>query len=294
MLKERKKSTAGVQDLTYESHDGLSLHYVDYAGGSGLPVICLHGLTRNARDFRDLAPHLASSRRVICVDFRGRGLSQWDAQSDNYHAPVYVQDVLTLLNQIDLDRIIVIGTSLGGIVGTGLIQSNPNLVAGIVLNDIGPVIDPAGLARIGGHVGREPQWSGWQSAAAAFKERNSVVHPNFTDEQWLDFAEKSCRMTDEGVIVQDYDPAIAQAFGDGTADLELWPLFQTLEPVPALLLRGELSDLLSAETAEDMDRKLPKLDFVTVPNCGHVPTLMEAEALGAIDAFIAKVDDLET
>lgn len=279
---------------TYVSSDGLNLHYVDYAGPStAVPVVCLPGLTRNARDFDSLADHLSKSRRVLCLEFRGRGESQWDTDVSHYQAPQYVADALLLLQKEKLDRVIVVGTSLGGIVGTGIAMVNPALLAGIVLNDIGPVIDPAGLERIGGYLGHGAEWPTWEEAASKLKEVNAVVYPTFTDQDWLDYAKKTCRETEGGLITQDYDPALSQGFAsDSAANVELWGVFDALADVPALLLRGALSDLLSAETAQKMEVRLPKLDLVTIADRGHVPTLEEVDALSAIEAFVAEVDTL--
>jgi len=274
---------------TYTSDDGLALNFTKYDGAAGVPVLCLHGLSRNSRDFRDLSPHLATSRQVICPDFRGRGLSQWDSNTANYQPQIYVQDIVSLLRHTNTRRVIVVGTSLGGIVAAGLFQKSPEIIAGIVLNDIGPVIDPKGLERITSSIGRDPHWADWNAAAAALKAKDAVVYPDFTDDQWLDYAEKTCRINDQGVVVKDYDPAIAKAFEGSVTDLDLWPLFQCLEPLPLLLLRGELSDLLSAETANTMAAKLPNLELITIAGCGHVPTLSEPEALYAIDRFIAAI-----
>lgn len=287
-------STAG-RDWTYQSTDGLTLHYVDFpSNGGGVPVLCLHGMSRNTRDFSDLAAHLQTSRRVVCTDFRGRGLSDWDPDLSHYEAPIYVADVLTLMTQVGLDRVIVIGTSLGGIVGTGMVKLNSDLVAGIVLNDIGPIVDPAGLARIGSYIGKGALWSSWNEAAETVKEANAAIYPDFRDDDWLDFVHKTCRQKEDGTVVQDYDPAIAQGFADNrVSDLDLWPLFETLKSIPALLLRGALSDLLSVKTATEMTKRLPDLDLVTVANRGHVPTLNEPDTLSAIEAFVAKVDILE-
>lgn len=274
--------------------DGLTLHYVDYAGPStGVPVVCLPGLTRNARDFSALAAHLSQSRRVLCLEFRGRGESQWDTDVSHYQAPQYVADTLLLLQKEKLNRVIVVGTSLGGIVGTGIAMVNPALLAGIVLNDIGPVIDPAGLERIGGYLGHGAEWPTWEEAASKLKEVNAVVYPTFTDQDWLDYAKKTCRETEDGLITQDYDPALSQGFAsDSAANVELWEVFDALADVPALLLRGALSDLLSEETAQKMEARLPKLGLVTIADRGHVPTLEEADALSAIEAFVAEVDTL--
>lgn len=280
---------------SYMSPDGLSLHYVEYGEGDATPVMCLPGLSRNGRDFTELATSLCRRRSVYCLDFRGRGQSAWDPDPSRYQPPVYVGDVMTLFEVLNLNKVILIGTSLGGIVSAGLCQTIPHRIAGVILNDIGPVIDPAGLARIGQYVGTGTVWSNWDEAVESIRLINAPVYPDFTEDQWLAFARQTCKQNEDNSIVQDYDPAIAQAFGkDDAADLDLWPLFETLKSVPGLLIRGALSDLLSAETAEEMTVRLPKLELVTVPNRGHVPTLTEPSAAMAIEAFVARVDALQS
>ncbi len=159
----------------------------------------------------------------MCLEFRGRGESQWDTDVSHYQAPQYVADTLLLLQKEKLNRVIVVGTSLGGIVGTGIAMVNPALLAGMVLNDIGPVIDPAGLERIGGYLGHGAEWPTWEEAASKLKEVNAVVYPTFTDQDWLDYAKKTCRETEDGLITQDYDPALSQGFAsDSAANVELW------------------------------------------------------------------------
>ena len=281
---------------TFTSQDGLCLHYVEYAGpGSGTPVLCMPGLSRNARDFTGVAEHLSADRRVYCADFRGRGQSQWDPDPAHYQAPLYVVDMLTLLAQENIDRVLLIGTSLGGIVATGMVHANPTLVAGLVLNDIGPVIDPAGLARIGGYLGKSDLWSTWEEAAARLKVVNDTVYPDFSDSDWVRYAQKTCRRNQDGLIVQDYDPRLSEGFAaDSAATLDLWDLFEGLKQTPALLLRGELSDLLSQTTAEEMLVRLPNLSLKIIKNRGHVPTLDEPGARAAIEAFVARVDVQES
>lgn len=295
MPDDNTRSTSGEESLTYQSSDGLSLHYVSFPGPeSGTPVLCLPGLTRNVRDFRSLARLLSVHRRVICLEFRGRGQSQWDSDPSNYQAPQYVADTLALIEKEQLDRIIVVGTSLGGLVGTGLVQVKPGLVAGIVLNDIGPAIDSAGLERIGSYLGHAAEWQTWDAAAEKLKAVNAVVYPDFTDKDWLEYAQKTCRETADGKVTQDYDPALSQGFStDSAANVELWDLFDALSETPALLLRGALSDLLSQQTAKKMLSRLPQLELTTISNRGHVPTLDEPEAITAIEAFVSKVDNLE-
>jgi len=280
---------------TYRSADGLSLHYVDYDGSDeGIPALCLHGLSRNARDFSELAVRLSKTRRVLALDFRGRGDSQWDDNVVNYQPPTYVADVLTLLAHEELDRVIVVGTSLGGIVGVGLAQVQPERIAGIVLNDIGPVIDPEGLARIGRYVGVNATWRDWQEAAATLQSVNKVVYPDFSEEDWLTYAQNTCRQHEDGSVSQDYDPAIAQGFAESSeSNVDLWPVFEAIADIPALVLRGELSDLLSEQTVAAMMARWSKLEAVTVPNRGHVPTLNEPAAVSAIEAFVARVDTVD-
>ncbi len=283
------------EDRTYATSDNLTLHYVYYPGPTcSVPIICLPGLTRNARDFAVVAEHLSAQRRVFCVEFRGRGHSQWDADPSNYQAPVYVADTLGVMAQEKLDRVIVIGTSLGGIVGTGIAQVKPSALAGIVLNDIGPVIDPSGLTRIGSYLGHGDRWSNWDEAVATLKVVNAVIYPDFTDQDWLSYARKTCRENEDGLIAQDYDPAVSQGFAaDSAANVDLWPVFDALKDIPALLIRGALSDLLSAETADQMVARLPSLALSTIANRGHVPTLDEPAAVSAIEAFVAEVDTRE-
>ncbi|MEQ8734681.1 MAG: alpha/beta hydrolase [Rhodospirillaceae bacterium] len=281
---------------TFTSQDGLCLHYVEYSGPNhGLPVLCMPGLSRNARDFTSIAEHLSADRRVYCADFRGRGQSQWDPDPTNYQAPLYVIDMLTLLAQEKIDHVLLIGTSLGGIVGTGMVQANPTLVAGLILNDIGPVIDPRGLARIGGYLGKADLWSTWEEAASKLKAVNDVVYPDFSDADWVRYAQKTCRKNQDGLIVQDYDPRLSEGFAaDSAATLDLWSLFEGLKETPTLLLRGELSDLLSQATAQQMLNRLPNLSLEVIKNRGHVPTLDEPDSRAAIESFIAKVGSLDS
>lgn len=289
------KTNPGAEHRHYTTTDDLTLHYVFYPGPAGLtPVVCLPGLTRNVRDFSVLAAHLSSHRPVVCLEFRGRGHSQWDSDPSHYQVPVYVADTLGILAQEKLDRVIIIGTSLGGIVGTGIAQYKPTTVAGIVLNDIGPVIDPSGLKRIGGYLGHGDRWNTWQEVVTTLKAVNAVVYPDFTDEDWLSYAQKTCREKEDGSIAQDYDPALSQGFAtDSAANVDLWPVFDALRDIPALLIRGALSDLLSTETVAKMLERLPKLELTTIANRGHVPTLEEASAVSTIEAFVAKVDTLD-
>lgn len=295
MMQPKDQIFSQEESLTYSSRDGLLLHYIRHAGGNGTPVLCLHGLSRNARDFSNLGRLLSHERTVYCPDFRGRGQSQWDLISSRYEPATYVNDVMTLLNHCGLERVILVGTSLGGIVSAGLSSILKNRIAGVVLNDIGPKIDSLGLTRISQHVGKGLVWRNWDEAIASIRDINGALYSDFTDSEWRVFAQQTCRQNDDGTIVPDYDPAIARRFTENAAaELDLWPLFLALKPIPSLLIRGALSDLLSKETTAEMMHRLPLLDLLTVPNRGHVPTLMEPSAASAIEAFVAKVDALES
>lgn len=287
-------------DRYWTSADGLRLHARDYPPSSGearLPVICLHGLTRNARDFEDLAPHLAAQgRRVLAVDVRGRGGSAWDPVPARYVPPVYAGDVLALMDAAGIGRAAFVGTSMGGLITMVLAALRPNAVAGAVLNDIGPELAPEGLTRIGGYTGKGPAVADWASAADYARYTNGAVFPDYGPADWAAFARRLFTEKD-GVPVLDYDPAIAIAFKPPEGEPappppDLWPLFEGLAFTPdkaarpLLLSRGALSDLLAPATAAKMRDMAPHLAFAEVPHVGHAPMLDEPEALGAIDSWL--------
>jgi pimeloyl-ACP methyl ester carboxylesterase len=287
-------------DRFWTSADGLRLHGRDYAPAPGearLPVICLHGLTRNARDFEDLAPHLAAQgRRVLALDVRGRGESGWDPQPLRYQPPVYAGDVLALMDAAGIARACFIGTSMGGLITLAVAAMRPMAVAGAALNDIGPDIAPEGLARIGGYAGKAPAVADWADAAAYARFTNQAAFPGYGEAQWAAFARRLF-VEKDGRPVLDYDPAIAQVFKPPEGQPappapNLWPLFQGLAyfapqaPRPLLLIRGALSDLLAPGTAHQMQALAPHMAFAEVAKVGHAPMLDEPEALSAIDAWL--------
>jgi pimeloyl-ACP methyl ester carboxylesterase len=282
------------QTRSFRSSDGLTLSYRDYAGPPGVgpaPVLCLPGLTRNARDFESLALELARARRVISPDLRGRGRSAHDSNAANYHPGTYLRDVLELLAAADAPRVLAIGTSLGGLLTLLLAGANPVALAGAVLNDIGPVIEEAGLARIRGYVGKAGTMRTWQEAAAACRAANGAALPDLDDADWLAFAQRTCVATPDGDVRFDYDPQIAAplaASGAAPAVSDPWSLWAPLASVPTLVIRGAHSDILSAATLAEMQRRKPDLLAVTVPNRGHAPLLDEPLALAAIREFTAK------
>lgn len=279
------------QIATYESADGLELAFADYgAADAECVVICLPGLTRNSRDYVPLARHLADRFRVLTPDLRGRGHSSWDQNYLNYHPHTYANDVMRLIELVAARHLILIGTSLGGLVAALLANAGIGTLRGVVLNDIGPEIDPAGIARIAGYVGSTGPFFDWSAAIDVVRRNNEFALPNLSDARWRDVTLALCRERDDGQIEFDYDPAIGQAFREGAGGaIDLWQVFGALAGIPTLLLRGVHSDILSRITVEGMCRQLPRLQVVEVPERGHAPLLDEPVALRAIDRFVASI-----
>lgn len=280
-------------DRYWTSSDGLKLHYRDYSGpGDRPPVICLHGLTRNARDFESLADHLAGDWRTIVPDFRGRGMSEYDRDSSRYIPPVYSADILKLLDELGIEAAVFVGTSLGGIVTMVLAAFAPERIAGTVLNDIGPELDKEGVERIGSYVGRPLRFASWDDAVGKLSEKYGDVHPGYGRDEWLRYAKRTCRQGKTGVEF-DYDMAIAEPFKQANSGpaADIWPLFNALADKPLLILRGENSDLFSAEAARKMCEAAPAAELVTVPDVAHAPDLEEPESIAAIDRLLNRVLD---
>jgi len=286
---------AEYRDHFYTSTDGLTLYARDYPGPEGstlMPVLCMHGLTRNSADFAWIASHLAEKRRVISVDQRGRGRSDYDPTPANYTPATYVGDMFKLLDELAIDRMLVIGTSMGGLMAMIMANMQPARFAGIVLNDIGPELDPVGLGRIMNYVGRHREIRTWDDAVAATREINEVAFPKYTDEEWLRFT-RGLYHEENGVPVISHDAAIAQPMLDSEANAvppDLWPLFEGMASTPMLLVRGALTDLVAMDCVEKMQEKSPTLKVAQIPDRGHAPMLDEPAAVAAIDAFIAGVD----
>lgn len=282
------------EDGHWTSEDGLSLYYRDYPGpegSNGPPVLCLHGLTRNSRDFADLAEHLAKTRRVIVPEMRGRGRSEYASDSATYNPKQYVADVEKLLAELSIERFIAVGTSMGGIMTMLLAALKPGRIAAVVMNDIGPEIDPAGIERIKTYVGQGRSYPTWVHAARSMSEVHGSSFPDYDLDKWLEMAKRTLVVSQNGRIGFDYDMGIAEPFNQpaNAAPADLWPAYEALSDVPMVLVRGELSDLLTAETVERMQAKNPAMTSVTVPRVGHAPTLDEPQARAAIDTLLAKV-----
>jgi pimeloyl-ACP methyl ester carboxylesterase len=276
------------------AQDGIRLFYRDYQGPLGrTPVLCIPGLTRNARDFDFIAAHLAVSRRVIATDLRGRGRSGYDPDPRNYSVPVETRDMFQLLQAAGIARAIVLGTSRGGVIAMTMAAFAPAMIAGAILNDMGAQLEAAGLERIYSVLRSPPSYRGWDEAVDALRSANSALFRNVSDERWRAFAHALYR-EEGGRIVGDYDPrfpaAILAASGtnprDAAGAADLWKWFAALSAIPALVLRGENSQLLTAETLVAMKAAKPDLVLVTVKDRAHVPFLDEPEAVAAIDDFL--------
>jgi len=279
-------------DRFWTSRDGLKLHFRDYPGRADRPVVlCLPGLTRNARDFAHLAERLCGDWRVICPDLRGRGDSAYAKDSATYNPLQYADDLALLLEQEGIERLVAIGTSLGGLLTMILAMTGPQRIAAAVLNDIGPEVAEAGLERIRGYVGQGRSYPTWMHAARAMEEGQAVAFPDYEIADWLAMAKRCMVVGGNGRIVFDYDMKIAEPLAQpgGETGADLWPGFDALAGCPVLSLRGELSDVFPAKTQAEMTRRHKDCEAVTVPRVGHAPMLDELEAVAAIDRLLARV-----
>lgn len=291
-------------DFFWTSHEGLPLHARDYAAAGEtrkLPVICIHGLTRNARDFEDLAPRIAAlGRRVLAVDVRGRGLSARDPDPMNYHPGTYAADVVSLLQAAGIEKAVFVGTSMGGLITLVLTSIAPQAIAAAVLNDVGPELSPVGLARIAGYTGMASRFETWNQAVAYAKAINEAAFPAYTAKDWEVFAR---RLFDEkdGAFVLAYDPDISAPIraaaeaaarsqaegGQALAPPDMYPLFRALaKDRPLLLVRGGISDLIDPAIAERMRAAAPHMAYAEVPGVGHAPMLTEPKAWAAIEKLL--------
>ncbi len=280
----------------WRSKDGLRLYSRDYAAASGecrLPVICLHGLTRNSKDFEQVAPRLTEAgRRVLVPDVRGRGRSDPDSNSQNYQPKVYARDVLALMDLLGISSAVFVGTSMGGLITMAISAIRLKAVAAVVLNDVGPEVDRRGIARILSYAGKPASIGSWDDAADYVRQINGAAFPDYSPAQWAAFAKRTFR-DEYGAPVLDYDPAITVPLGKGpakTSSLLAGMLFRRMaRRRPTLLVRGELSDLTTAEIAARMKRSAPTMQLAVVPSVGHAPMLSEPVAAKAIDEFLDTV-----
>jgi len=281
----------------WNSADGLSLYARDYAAAAGpakLPVIAIHGLTRNSADFGAIAPLIAQSgRRVLALDIRGRGQSDRAPDPMTYQPVTYAQDVLALMRDLGVERAVFLGTSMGGLITMAMAAIRSKVVAAAIINDVGPEVAKEGLTRIAAYAGQPVEIGSWAEAAAHVRKLNEIALPHYTDADWDVFARRTFRIGTEGTPVPDYDPDIMapiRAAGAKALVPNLWPFFTRLaKGRPVLLVRGETSDLLSEAIAAKMRKRAPKMDFVEVPGVGHAPMLDEPEAKAAIFPFLSEL-----
>ena len=275
----------------FRSSDDLNIFYRDFGGqNDGTPVICLPGLTRNSRDFEDVAARLCDRRRVLTIDFRGRGFSEHDKNWRNYQPNTYVADVCTLLDNLNIPQVIVIGTSLGGLCAMLMAATHPARLAGVVMNDIGPEINPAGLARIQEYTGRLGPVTSWQHALQQTRDIYGEWLPGLDDDAFMRLARRAYRANDDGVPVLDIDVNIGRAVREvGPQSGDPWQYFAALKRIPTTLLWGEMSDILTADIVAKMQAAKPDLVVVPVPHRGHVPLLDEPQCVAAIDQFLEVV-----
>lgn len=285
----------GYSDRWWQSADGLRLHYREYDARAGAnpdrpPLVCLPGLTRNARDFANLAERLSGQWRVLCPELRGRGQSEYAPDWQSYHVGQYIADIEALVAQAGVTRFVAVGTSLGGLMTMVMAMKDAGRIAGALLNDIGPVLEAAGLERIATYVGHAGHFSDWTQAAAALAATQAVAFPDYQPADWLAMARRVMIETGPGDIVFDYDMQIGAAFVQASGPLpDLWPGLDALAGRPVLLVRGGLSELLAAGTFAQMRQRLPDAEAVVLPRIGHCPTLDEPELAAAIDRWLSQV-----
>ncbi len=275
----------------FRTSDGLNLYYED-DGPEGPPLLCLPGLTRNARDFDLFAPH-AKRLRLIRLDSRGRGQSDYDPDYTNYNVLREAGDVVELLDHLNLSKISILGTSRGGLIAMLLASSHAERLAAVVLNDVGPVIGAAGIARIMGYVGKPPSARSYDEAAATLQGVMAAEFPGVAFEVWRAQAEAQYRF-DEATnrLHLRYDANIGTALREqaaANAAPDLWPLFDALRAIPCGVLRGANSSVLEADTLSKMQARNANLLVAEVPDRGHVPFLNETEALELIDTVLEQV-----
>jgi pimeloyl-ACP methyl ester carboxylesterase len=282
-------------DLPFTSAGGnLRLHaQVQGPENAPLTVLCLHGLTRNVADFGFIADHLSARYRVIAADQRGRGRSQWDPQVANYHPMTYVADMFALLDHLAIERVAVIGTSMGGIMAMIMGAMRPRRLQGIVLNDIGPEVSGAGLQRLRHSLNYRMPVATWAEASAQAKGQNAMAFPDYRDADWDAFARRTYMQDAAGRPARAFDPAILNGLNETNPSAvppDMWLQWRLLASIPMLAIRGGLSDIITAQTLESMAARHPNLLALTLANRGHAPMLDEPAAVAAIDEFLQRLE----
>ena len=297
IIKEPQSDETGFVSLFVTAPDGLRLHVRRYGDrGRGLPIVCLPGLTRNGADFHELATALsrdmAQPRLIITIDSRGRGLSDYDANPENYSFPVELADLIAVITALEVGPAIFLGTSRGGILTMLLGAIRPAAIAGVILNDIGPVIDVKGLMRIKGYAGKLPTPRTYEEGADILRRLGDAQFPALTPESWLRQAKQAWRQERDAMVLA-YDTNLAKTLEN--IDVErapppLWAQFGSLARVPLMVVHGANSDILSTATLDAMRERRLDIDILEVPNQGHAPLLAEPDVIARIAAFVTLCD----
>lgn len=291
--------SAQFRDVFCQSADGLKLHakVIGPDNSAALPVFCVPGLTRTTDDFNEIAIALATNpgtpRKVVAIDLRGRGLSDYDPDPAKYSVPVELGDVLTMATSLGVSRTIMLGTSRGGLISMALAAAQPQLLAGVILNDIGPELDIRGLMKIKGYLASPPPVTTWDEGARGMRDLFGGVFPSLTDADWMAWARRAFREKAGGGLERTYDLNIARTLDglDPASPLpQVWELFDALAGIPLMLIHGELSDLLSPQGVQDMITRRPDIDLVKVADQGHAPLLADKPTMDRIIAFCARCD----
>ena len=291
--------SAQFRDVFCQSADGLKLHakVIGPDNSTALPVLCLPGLTRTTDDFDEIARAIATNpaapRKVVSVDYRGRGLSDYDPDPAKYAVPVEFGDVLAIAASLGISRAILLGTSRGGLISMAMAAAKPDLLAGVILNDIGPALEIGGLMKIKGYIANPPPRQTWDEAARGLKELFGSVFPSLTDDEWMAWARRAFREKAGGGLERTYDLKISHTLDglDPSNPLpQVWELFDAMAGVPLMLIHGALSDLLSVQGVQDMMARRPDIDLVTVTDQGHAPLLADKPTMDRIVAFCQRCD----
>tara|TARA_R110002033_G_scaffold9754_16_gene31949 strand:+ start:1467 stop:2330 length:864 start_codon:yes stop_codon:yes gene_type:complete len=280
-------------DHVYRSADGRLDLYARIYDGEGPPLLLMHGLTRNSADFEALAGHLAGKYKLIVPDQRGRGRSDYDPDPENYTPATYVQDMFALINGLGIDSLGLIGTSLGGLMAMMMAAISPTRFTGLILNDIGPVVEADGLDRIQSYVGELAPFDNWQQAADHCRLVHGEAMIGYKAQDWMTFARRTCAETPDGKISFAYDPAISEVLSGNASSAvppDLWETWDRLSAIPTLVLRGALSDILAPATVAEMKRRhSDHFSSAEIADRGHAPILDEPDALAAIDEFLSNI-----